>query len=55
MITDKQIEKFQQIYKEIFGVEITKEEALIEAPKLIQLIRIIYQPTNQTQKSTQQG
>lgn len=44
MLTNKQIEKFQAIFKELNGVEISKQEVLLEGEKLVRLIRTIYQP-----------
>lgn len=33
-----------KIYKEQFGVDISKEEALEQGTKLLQLVRTVYQP-----------
>lgn len=44
MLTDKQIEKYQLLYKKHFGKEISKEEAYNQGIKLIRLLNIIYKP-----------
>lgn len=44
MIDDKHISNFLKIYKEQFGVEISKKEALEQGTKLLQLVKIVYQP-----------
>jgi hypothetical protein len=49
MLTEDQIEEFQQIYKNQFNKEISKEEALEQGTKLITLMKILvdYQMKNQ--------
>lgn len=49
MITNKQIEKYQAIFKELNGVEISKQEVLLEREKLVRLIRTIYPPITKEQ------
>ncbi len=44
VLSGKQISTFQNLYKEEFGEEISEEEAYIQAVKLIELVRITYQP-----------
>ncbi len=44
VLTDKNIEKFQALYKEKFGVEISKEEAYENGRQLVQLMAIVYKP-----------
>jgi hypothetical protein len=44
MLSDKHISNFLKIYKEQFGVDISKEEALEQGTKLLQLVRTVYQP-----------
>ncbi len=41
---DEQLEEFRKIYLEVYGEEITREKALEEAIKLIQLMKIVYKP-----------
>ncbi len=53
MLTYQQIEKFQLIYKEVVGEEISKEDALLQGAKLVRLMEIIYQPSNNTQQLSQ--
>lgn len=40
-LNDKQIEEYQRIYKETFGVEISKDEAKELGLSLIRLIAIV--------------
>lgn len=42
MLTDEQLIKFQEIWKEKFGEEISREQALTNGMKLIRLIQIVY-------------
>ena len=44
MLTDKQITKFQEIYKNTFGEEISREDALEGGIKLVRLMKIVYTP-----------
>lgn len=44
LLSDKQISSFQEIYKLEFGEEISKEEAYEQGMKLLQLVKIVYQP-----------
>ena len=44
MLTDKQVTKFQEIYKNTFGEEISREDALEGGIKLVRLMKIIYTP-----------
>jgi len=41
MLTEDQIEEFQQIYKNQFNKEISKEEALRQGTKLVTLMKIL--------------
>ncbi len=43
-LSDKDIEKFQQLYRDRYNKEISKEEALDQALKLISLLRRIMVP-----------
>lgn len=43
-LSDKDIEKFQELYKSHFGIEISKEQAHEEGMKLIRLIILICRP-----------
>ncbi len=44
MLTDNDIEKFQTLYREQFGVEISKEKALEQSLKLLTLMSNVYKP-----------
>jgi hypothetical protein len=44
VISDKQIEKFQEIYRNYYGSEISKEEAYEQGMKLIRMLKVIYHP-----------
>jgi len=46
MINDEDLTKYQEIYRQKFGKEISREDALVQALKLIQLMRIVYQAKN---------
>lgn len=46
MLTDKEITKYQKIYKKRFGKEISKKDALEQGMKLITLIKTIYKPND---------
>jgi hypothetical protein len=41
-LTDKQITKFQDIYRQSFGKELSREEALDKGIKLVRLMQITY-------------
>ena len=43
-LTDKQITKFQDIYRQTFGKEISREEAISEGIKFVRLMEITYKP-----------
>lgn len=42
MLADEQIIKFQTLYKNRFGKEISREEAYEKGAKLIRLVELIY-------------
>jgi len=44
MLSEEQITKFQKLYKNRFGVEISREEAYEKGVKLIRLVELIYKP-----------
>ena len=44
MLSDKQIKKFQIIYKNYFGKKISQEEAYEKGIKLVRLMELIYKP-----------
>ncbi len=47
VLSDEQIKKFQNIYKDKFGKEISKEDAYEKGIKLLRLLHIIYKPMTQ--------
>jgi hypothetical protein len=47
MLTDNDIKKFQKLYKEEFGTNISKEEATEQGLKLVTLMSNVYKPMNQ--------
>lgn len=44
MLTDNQVSKFQTIYKNRFGKEISRADALEKGTRLVRLMQIVYQP-----------
>lgn len=48
-LTSEQVEKFQELYKKRFGVEISYEEAQISGLKLVQLFQLVYKPITRRQ------
>ncbi len=44
MLSDRQITKFQTLYKNRFGKEISREEAYEKGAKLVRLMELIYKP-----------
>jgi len=49
MLSDEQITKFQTLYKNRFGKEISREEAYEKGAKLIRLIELIYKPMTENE------
>lgn len=43
-LSDDDIRKFQEVYKEQFGKEISKEDAYEQGIKLLRLMAVVYQP-----------
>lgn len=46
MLTEQQITKFQSIYRDRFGRDISREEALREGVKLVCFLELIFKPCN---------
>lgn len=44
MLSDKQVKEFQKLWKERFGIEITKKEATSKGMALVCLMQNIYKP-----------
>jgi len=49
MLSDEQITKFQNLYKNHFGKDITREEAYEKGAKLIRLVELIYKPMTEAE------
>lgn len=43
MLSDSQVSKFQTIYKNKFGKEISRADALEKGARLVRLMQIVYQ------------
>lgn len=53
-LTDKQLTKYQKIYKDTFGRPISKDKALEQGLALIRLVKTITQPKiNETEKNNE--
>lgn len=44
MISEKDLDKFKKIYKEHFDIELSNQEALDKATKVLRLVEIVYKP-----------
>ena len=44
MLTTQEVTKYQQIYKKVFGEEISEEEARKQGTNLIELYKTVYRP-----------
>ena len=49
MLTNADIEKFKQIYKDSFGEELNNETALEMGLSLVNLMKLIYKPMTEKQ------
>lgn len=49
MLSDEQIRKFQTLYRNRFGKEISREEAYEQGAKLIRLVELIYKPMTENE------
>lgn len=49
MLSNEQIIKFQKLYKNRFGKEISREEAYEKGAKLVRLIELIYKPMTEAE------
>lgn len=49
MLSDEQIKKFQTLYKNRLGKEISREEAYEQGVKLIRLVELIYKPMTESE------
>jgi urease accessory protein UreF len=49
MLSDEEIIKYQTLYKNRYGKEISRKEAYEQGAKLIRLIELIYKPMTETE------
>ena len=49
MLSHEQIKKFQTLYKNRFGKEISREEAYEQGAKLIRLVELVYKPMTEAE------
>ena len=49
MLSNKQISRFQTLYKNRFGKEISREEAYEKGAKLMRLVELIYKPMTEAE------
>ncbi len=49
MLTDKKIEKFQEIYQKRYGKKISREEAYRQGASLLRLVELTYRPMSETE------
>ena len=47
MISDDQITQYQVIYKNHFGKEISREDALKQGTRLLQLVELVFKTMNE--------
>ena len=47
MLTNNDITKFQALYKEEFGTDISREQAIEQGTKLLSLMSSVYKPMTQ--------
>ena len=51
MLSDEQIAKYQTLYKNRFGKDISRAEAYEQATKLTRLVELIYKPMTEAEYS----
>ena len=44
MISSKELEEFKKIYKKRFGTDLSDQDALEKATKLLTLVKAVYRP-----------
>ena len=49
MLSDDQVRKFQALYRNRFGKEISREEAYEKGARLIRLVELIYKPMTESE------
>lgn len=50
MITDEHITQYQELYRERFGKELSREDARDQGTKLVRLMQLIYKPMTQEER-----
>ena len=50
MLSDERITEYQKLYRNRFGKEISRAEALEQGTKLIRLIELIYHPMTEEER-----
>ena len=48
-LTDEQISEFQRLYKNRFGEDVSREEAIAQGLDLISLMRAVYRPIKKSE------
>ena len=49
MISDKQIQSFQTLWRDRFGVDISREEAYEKGVRLLRLVELVYKPMTEAE------
>ena len=49
MLSDEQIMRFQTLYKNRFGKEISREDAYEKGVKLMRLVELVYKPMTENE------
>jgi hypothetical protein len=49
LVSAEKIKKFQALYKEQFGADLSEEEATEQYIKLVRLVQLVYKPVTQKQ------
>ncbi len=49
MLSDEQVTRFQTLYKNRFGKEISREGAYEQGAKLIRLVELVYKPMTENE------
>ena len=44
MVSNKSLEKFKEIYKKRFGIELSNQDTLKKAIKCLRLVELVYKP-----------
>ena len=54
MLTETQIMKFQELYRDHFGHDISHEEAIEKGNRLLRLVAAVYHPPNPSSAENQE-